>query len=97
MRLVNVPAIDVYESDIRLLDGMKCSEEYRKVIFAILVFLRLEKQYREQKYEKPYNCLIFGGAKSFYSRIRKMSNAKSGITIYGDVIPWMIENGYAAA
>lgn len=53
--------------------------------------------YREYKYGDPYNCLIFGGNRDSFSRIRKMANVTDKTTVYGDVIPHLIELGMATS
>lgn len=65
------------------------------MMFTVLVFIRLEKQYREAKYGKPYECRIFGGASQVYSRIRNMANVDKKYTLYGDLVPELIDRGLA--
>lgn len=90
-RLVSVPYVNVYKNDMDFIDRLPLSYEVKKVLFTFLIYMRLDKTYRELKYDKEYNNIIFYGDNQKYNYIKNMSNISPSLSICKDIIPKLSE------
>lgn len=93
MRLVTVGYVNVFQTDLDVIDSYDVSYDHKKLLFTILVSIRLDRYYRMLKFDKEYSTNIFYGTDSVMRNIKKLS----GLTKAGDLnltmIPDLIDAG----
>lgn len=93
VRLVTVGYVNVFQQDLDIIDSYDVSYDHKKLLFTILVSIRLDRYYRMLKFDKEYNTNIFYSTDAVMRNIKKLA----GITKSGDLnmtmIPDLIDVG----
>jgi hypothetical protein len=76
-RLIDIPYINVYKTDIEYLDAQPLTYDQKKLLFTFIVFMRLNGEYLNIKNGTDVNYKIFRGGREQYNRIYKMAGFKS--------------------
>ena len=84
--LIVVDNLDIYQSEVDYLNSLDIEYDYKKLLFAFLVQMRLNKIVSELKNRKPYTGFYFKGGRSKYQSIKDMANVTSKIDINDDFI-----------
>ncbi len=85
-KLVTIPKIDIYRSELDYINSLEINQEYKKVMFTFLVQLKLNKTVFEYKRGKDYEMLYFYGGKIKYNAIKNMSNIPKTMSLNDEVI-----------
>ena len=85
-KLITIPKIDIYKSEIDYLNSLDINQEYKKVMFTFLVQYKINKMIYEYKYDKEFNSYYFKGGKKKYNNIKKISNISSKILLNDEII-----------
>jgi len=85
-KLVTIKGIDVFKAEIDYINNLDIQYEYKKVMFAFLVQMKLNKIVCEGKYNKEYNSIYFKGGTKKYNNIKKMANIPDKMFINDEVI-----------
>jgi len=85
-KLVTIPKIDIYQSELDYINSLEINQEYKKVMFTFLVQLKLNKTVFEYKRNKDYEMLYFYGGKIKYNNIKRMSNIPKTMSLNDEVI-----------
>ena len=93
VRLVTVGYVNVFQEDLDIIDSYDVSYDHKKLLFTILVSIRLDRYYRMLKFDKEYTTNIFYSTDSVMRNIK----ALAGLTKAGDLnmtmIPDLIDAG----
>lgn len=93
-KLITIPYIDVSQGEIDYINSLDIMYEYKKVLFAFLVQMKLNKQIYEYKFDKEYNSIYFKGGRKKYSVIKNMSNIPTKMSLNDEVINELSNKGY---
>lgn len=93
-KLVTIPYIEISQKEIDYINSLDIKYEYKKVLFAFLVQIKLNKQVYEYKYDKEYNSIYFKGGRKKYSVIKDMSNIPTKMSLNDEVINELANKGY---
>lgn len=93
-KLVTIPYIEISQKEIDYINSFDIKYEYKKVLFAFLVQIKLNKQVYEYKYDKEYNSIYFKGGRKKYSAIKDMSNIPTKMSLNDEVINELANKGY---
>lgn len=85
-KLVQIDSLPIYEKEIDYINTLDIDHNCKKVLFAFLVQMRLNKLVYEYKNENEYTGRFFKGGKIKYNNIKKMSNIPQTVLINEDVI-----------
>lgn len=85
-KLISIPKIEMYKSELNYINSLDINQEYKKVMFTFLVQLKLNKIIYEYKYNKEYNMLYFKGGSKKYNNIKKISNIPIKMSLNDEVI-----------
>ncbi len=89
--LISVDEIPVYKGELDYIDSLPLNRECRKVMLALLVSYKLSKTVYERFNPLPYTNMCFGGGKSRYNELKKISNIPSSMDINTAVISALSE------
>lgn len=90
-KLITVDKIDIYQGEIEYINHLEIDYNFKKVLFAFLVQMKLNKEVYEYKNEKPYTSVYFKGGKAKYANIKKTSNIPANLDINDDVIYFLAQ------
>jgi hypothetical protein len=93
-KLITIPYIEISQGEIDYINSLGIVYEYKKVLFAFLVQMKLNKQIYEYKFDKKYNSIYFKGGRKKYSVIKNMSNIPQKISLNDEVINELSNKGY---
>lgn len=93
VRLVTVGYVNVFSHDLEVIDRYPVSYEHKKLMFTLLVMLRLDRYYRMLKFDKEYNTNIFYGPDTVMRNIRKLACLPNNIDLNMTMIPDLITAG----
>lgn len=93
VRLVSVGYVNVFKNDLEVIERYPVGYEHKKLMFTLLVSLRLDRYYRMLKFDKEYNVNIFYGVDSVMRNIKKLADINSRIDLNKTLIPDLIEAG----
>ena len=93
VRLVSVGYVNVFKHDIEVIDRYPVGYEHKKLMFTMLVSLRLDRYYRMLKFDKEYNTNIFYGIDSVMRNIKKLADIPGKKDLNLTLIPDLIEAG----
>ena len=85
-KLIKVETLDIHKDEVEYINSLNVDYEYKKLLFAFLVQMRLNKTVSELKNEKEYTSIYFKGGKKKYQNIKSMANVSSKININDDFI-----------
>jgi len=85
-KLITIEKIDISKTEIDYINLLDIQYEYKKVMFAFLVQMKLNKIVYEYKYEKEYSSIYFKGGIKKYNNIKKMANIPTKMLINDEVI-----------
>lgn len=93
VRLVTVGYVNVFQKDLEVIDSYPVSYEHKKLMFTLLVSLRLDRYYRMLKFDKEYNTNIFYGPDTVMRNIRTLACLPSKMDLNMTMIPDLIAVG----
>lgn len=93
MRLVTVGYVNVFREDFEAIDSYDVSYDHKKLMFTILVSLRLDRYYRMLKFDREYKSNIFYGTDSVMRNIKKLACIPKAGDLNMTMIPDLIEAG----
>lgn len=85
-KLVSIDKVDISKLEVNYINALDLDDNCKKVLFAFLVQMKLNKIIYEYKNEKPYTGKYFKGGKIKYNNIKKMANIPSSVNINDDII-----------
>lgn len=87
-KLVKIESIPIYQKELDYINGLDIQYDYKKMLFAFLVQMRLNKTMFEiRNKDKEYKSTnYFKGGKQKYQNIKSMANVNSKIDINDDFI-----------
>jgi len=85
-KLITISKVDIYKSELDYINSLNINQEYKKVMFTFLVYLKLNKIIYEYKYNKVYNMQYFYGGKIKYNNIKNISNIPKNMSLNDEVI-----------
>jgi len=92
--LITVEKIDIYNNEVNYINHLNIDYQYKKLMFAFLVQMRLNKYVSEIKNQKEYISNYFRGGKSKYKSIKDMANVSGTIKINDDFIHTLSRESY---
>lgn len=90
-KLITIEKINIYQGEIEYLNNLEIDYNFKKVLFAFLVQMKLNKEVYEYKNEKPYTSIYFKGGKAKYANIKKISKIPVKLDINDDVIYFLAQ------
>ncbi len=90
--LIRVEQIDVYKNEIDYIMSLDIQYNYKKILLAFLVQMKLNKYIYETRNKKPYDTLYFKGGRKKYQNIKNMANVPVSLKINEDAIYEMAHN-----
>ncbi|MDD4698946.1 MAG: hypothetical protein PHV07_01640 [Oscillospiraceae bacterium] len=91
-KLIRVEKIDIYKQELEYILSLDIQYNYKKILLAFLVQMKLNKYIYEIRNNKEYNSLYFKGDKKKYQNIKDMANVPSNVKIHEDAIYDMAHN-----
>jgi len=85
-KLITISKVDIYKSELDYINSLEINQEYKKVMFTFLVYLKLNKTIYEYKYNKVYIMQYFYGGKIKYNNIKNISNIPKYMSLNDEVI-----------
>lgn len=85
-KLIKVEKVDIYKDEIEYINSLEIDFQYKKLLFAFLVQMRLNKIVSEFKNGKEYKSTYFKGGRQKYENIKLMANVSNKININDDFI-----------
>lgn len=85
-KLVVIPQINICKQEIDYLNSLDVPYNYKKILFAFLVQMKLNKEVYEIKNEKEYTSVFFKGGSQKYGNIHSMANVPAKLKINDEVI-----------
>jgi len=85
-KLIKVEKLDIYEDEVEYINSLSINYQYKKLLFAFLVQMRLNKIVSEFKNGKEYKSIYFKGGKQKYQNIKSMANVSNRININDEFI-----------
>ena len=85
-KFIIIKKIDIFKTELDYINNLDIQYEYKKVMFAFLVQIKLNKIVCEYKYDKEYNSIYFKGGTKKYNNIKKMANIPVKMSINDEVI-----------
>ena len=95
-RLLNVDSVPITSGEVDYVVNIPVSQDYKKLFFAFLVQMKLNKIVSEFKNRKEYDTTFFKGGIKKYNEIKKMANVSSKLDINGEFIHDMSKQEYIA-
>jgi len=93
-RLLNVDSVPITSGEVDYIVNLPVSHEYKKLFFAFLVQMKLNKIISEFKNSKEYDTTFFKGGIKKYNEIKKMANVSSKLDINGEFVYDMSKQEY---
>lgn len=94
-KLITIDCIPILQCEIDYINKQDLSDDYKKVLFALLVTYKLRKAYFEARTpDKPYDNIYFKGGKTQYNELKRVSNIQRKLDINIDVISELANKGY---
>lgn len=93
VRLVAVGYVNVFAHDLEVIDRYPVSYEHKKLMFTLLVSLRLDRYYRMLKFDKEYTSNIFYSPDAVMRNIRKLACLPANVDLNLTMIPDLIAVG----
>ena len=85
-KLVTIEKVDVYKDEVDYINSLDIEYDYKKLLFAFLIQMRLNKLMYEERNHKRYTTIYFKGGKQKYQNIKSMANVSNKIDINEDFI-----------
>ena len=86
-KLVTIDKVDIYKDEVDYINSLDIKYDYKKIMFAFLVQMRLNKIMYEKRNNKEYKATnYFKGGKQKYKNILSMANVSSKIDINDDFV-----------
>lgn len=93
VRLVTVGYVNVFQRDLDVIDSFSLSHDHKKLLFTLLVSLRLDRYYRMLKFDKEYTSNIFYATDSIMRNIRKLACLPGKGDLNMTMVPDLIDAG----
>lgn len=93
VRLVSVGYVNVFQKDLDVIDSFAVSHDHKKLLFTLLVSLRLDRYYRMLKFDKEYTSNIFYGTDSVMRNVRKLACIPGSKDLNLTLIPDLVDAG----
>lgn len=93
MRLVTVGYVNVFQHDLDVIDSYNVSYDHKKLLFTMLVMLRLDRYYRMLKFDKEYTANIFYATESVMRNVKKLAGLNGRGDLCMSMIPDLVEAG----
>lgn len=77
-QLIVIEHIDIYKSELKYIDELDLDIKYKKLLFTLLVFDKLNKEVQKIKYGKTDNTHFFGGDEKRYKELLEASHVSLG-------------------
>lgn len=85
-KLVTIEKVNVYKDEVDYLNSLDIEYNYKKLLFAFLIQMRLNKLMYEERNHNKYTTIYFKGGKQKYQNIKSMANVSNKIDINEDFI-----------
>lgn len=95
-KLQTIDCIPITYGEAEYIRGLPFTQDFKKLFFAFLIQMKLNKKVYEFKNSIPYTSTYFKGGIRKYNEIKKMANVSGKLDINGEFIHEMSQKGHIA-